>query len=358
MKFSGTYEAFTVSKLRVLVSANAENFSQIGLKYKKADGTYETKWSAVDATNSRAEFSGLNFYVPNADYAFIDVLANLKTTDNGATTGVGPTLDIEGVAGFFEANGTGDSNTQLTAASTDSSTTGNAMYLVKSKPVFTIETLPTTVLADGAKTLLKFTVSSGVGTASFKKLQFNVTASDNSTSGTLNLHSFRLYNAANTSTALNCTFSDTVIATSTAGSLLNGASATYGDNANSRYVMVIFDSAAHAASTYGDSAGEEIINAGSPMTYLLQATVAGSAQYDSITSKVAAEDIATSFTKGIVTADYSDLDVLINNASDNSMMWSDYASTTAHSAAVGGSSDWYSGLYISSLETSTATLSR
>jgi len=362
VKFTSSYEDMTVTKLRVVAAQTTGNLTDAVLSYKDKAGT--TKTATKGFVGANADFTGLDIYVKKDVYSYIDVKANVKTTTAGATAGSNTTLSIDGANGF-EALGASGSSTKLTAVSTESDTVGNAMYVVKSKPTFTTQSLSaTSIIAGSEQAIYKFSITADAGNdISIKQLPFSVSVSDSG--ATMYLHSIRLRrvatNGVGESTNLNATLMNITGATGYLTSASNGilnvaySSAGYqwGDSANSRTMAAIFDTtSSYTGATQGDSKGEEIISAGQTRTYELVATPVTVTTGDAISVKMPT-DQNTTFAQGIIIPDWDDPDDILDlGAAGNAdttvadYIWSDNASSS-HTATVNSdsSADWYNGAF-------------
>ena len=349
------YESLSVSKMKFRASANSGNFASVKLVGRNQAGDTVEYTAAVDA-NRYATFTGMNLFVDDTGEN-VDVYVTLNTVGNGATVGTAATWDLQTAS--FQANGIGGSNSNVTSF-TDSDSASNALRVVKSKPVFA-NAGANGSLSDGVNTLYKFTVTpSGEDKISIKKLKFNVDATDASGT-TLNLHSFRLYKGTSCTTGVDTAFfTDGVYGTATARSLLNGATAYYGDATASVKVYMFFEGTADSSYTDAtDAEGELVVPVGGE-TYCLKATVAASATSDSITTSIAEEGQDTSGPDyGVLAWDIADFDSVFKvDATDNDIIWSDYSSSTSHEDNIktGTSSDWFGGRYLPGLSTDATSL--
>jgi len=345
-----TYEDLSISKMKFLAGGNFGNFASVKLSGKNSAGNSVSYTRSVDGTGY-ATFTGMDLKADN-DGEYIDVYVTLNTVDNGANVGTASTWDLQTTG--FEANGIGGSNTNLTSF-TDSDSASNGLYVVKSKPVFA-NAGSNGSLADGVNTLYKFTVTpSGEDKVAIKKLKFNV----DTTGANLNLHSFRLYKGSSCTTAIDTAFFTGPTYGTTTGSLLNATTANYDADTNTVYMY--FEGASDSSYTdASDYNGELVVPVGGD-TYCLKATASGSASNYSIVTSIAEEGQDTSGpTYGILGHDWADLDGIVEvgtTAAD--IVWSDYASTTAHEDAVYTSSgDWYTGRYMPGLQSDATSLTK
>jgi hypothetical protein len=364
VKFSSAYEDMKITKLRVTAAQTTGNLSQAVLSYPDMNGTIKTAVKAFVGAN--ADFTGLDIYVRKDVFTYVDVKADIKTITNGATPGSNTTLVVSGTTGF-EATGASGGSTNLTQASSGSDTTGNAMYVVKSKPTFTTQSLGSTTLSGGvSQAIYKFSITADNGNdVAIKQLPFSVTVSDANGSD-LYLHSIRLRrvatNGSSESSDLYATLRNITgdgYATSASNGILNKTYSTLGypigDNTNSRTVAAIFDtnnSYDGSITGGGDSLGEEIISAGTTRTYELIATPVSVNTGDAVSVKMP-RDGNTTFAQGTMLFSWTDPDDIIDlgtaggaGSTVSDYVWSDNSSGTSHTAVVSGSSaDWYNGAF-------------
>lgn len=345
-----SYETLAISKMKFLAGGNFGNFASVKLSGKNSAGNSVSYTRSVDGSGY-ATFTGMDLKA-DEDGEYIDVYVTLNTVSNGANVGTASTWDLQTTG--FEANGIGGSNTNLTSF-TNSDSASNALYVVKSKPVFA-NAGSNGSLADGVNTLYKFTVTpSGEDKVAIKKLKFNV----DSTGSALNLHSFRLYKGTSCTTAIDTAFFTGPTYGTTTGSLLNATTANYDEDTNTVYMY--FEGASDSSYTdASDYNGELVVPVGGE-TYCLKATASGSATNTSVVTSIAEEgQDTTGPTYGILGHDWADLDGIVEvgtTAAD--IVWSDYASTTAHEDAVYTSSgDWYTGRYMPGLQSDATSLTK
>jgi len=165
-KFEAQNDAYTISQLVFAIPATGTTaISSVNLK----DGStiLQSRPAAQAVT-----FNG--FATPitvNANTTkVLDVEVVLSAVGYGAgTTGADLTSD-------FTSAIVRPSSTGIAGAPTDSTVSGNSLYVYKAIPTITLATLPTASLtAPGEYVLSKFTISTdGTGTIGWKKLQFTV----------------------------------------------------------------------------------------------------------------------------------------------------------------------------------------
>jgi hypothetical protein len=281
-KFTATRENFNVDKLTVLnVPTIGANFtvggtvatsavSQVEIKYTDMNGVQQTKTGSL--SGGKATFSGLTFYVAAGTDASVDVYADVSTM-----AAVGETLsgqafrlgiqDTANTISTFNAVGSSSSNTVNNP--TFVGMAGVNQYLVrKSVPTFAKASGLSSNLGSGILYGLTITADSA-GAIGFGRLVFNV-----NNTGVGNLSSFKFKKAGTLmSAALGVDKAN--IWNSIVGSDLAGAG-TIAAHANNN-VVVSFNQ-------------EETIAGGSSQTYTLEATPAGFANTDSVTTKLAADD--------------------------------------------------------------------
>jgi len=357
VRFTSSYEDMKVTKLRVsLSSGTIGNLTSVTLSYKNSAGNTETKTQGFNGNN--ADFTGLDIKVVKDTYAYVDIGANVKTITDGATSGSNVSLIIDGTTSF-EAVGVNNSSTKLTSISTNNATAGNAMYVVKSKPTFTTQSLSGTTISSGVENVIyKFSVTADAGAdVSLKKLPFQVSVSD-ADSG-MYLDSIRLRRVASGGVAESSNLYATLVnvtgngfSTSLDNGILNEAAGVnlWGDASASRTMVAIFDTNdSYDGSTAGDSKGEETVNAGSTKTYELIATVGGTVSSGDSISVYMPKDSNTTFYQGQIAMDWADFDQLVMltaDGNDGDWIWSDNSSGTTHTAdwlASTLSGDWFNG---------------
>lgn len=160
-KFEATNDSYTVTDI-TLTLANASNVANVILKVDGSAVTGGTKPGATSVT-----YSGLAIPVAANGYTVVDVALELGTVGAGAGTSGASILTT--LTAATARNSAGSS-----AAVTESNPAGNAMYVYRSLPTITNQTLPDTNLAAATMTVAKFTVA-GSGDIAWKKFIFTVT---------------------------------------------------------------------------------------------------------------------------------------------------------------------------------------
>ena len=330
IKFTATKEDWTVNKLRVelATTANESSISKVKISYPGGSDIGTLSGGYV-------KFTGLNWKIEKDTEEILTISVDLAAINQDiATTGrdlkIG--LDCSTAADDCEAVGTsstvkGDANGEL------SDVDGNSMYLRKSRPTVAMAALPSSSLIDGTKVINKFTVTAdAAGAITMKKFSWNINVSDNS-GADLSLTSWKLYDTGNP-TAL-AGFWSNGTTTSTAGTvpLTKGASA----------LIVELD--------------DEIeIAAGATKTFELKATVAGSAQYDSVSSSLF-NDIADTAVRTGGLADHATQGVQLEDSIPVDFLWSDKARGANHTDSYQTTyDDWTNGYLIKVLPTDTVSL--
>lgn len=158
-KFESTNDSYTVTDLALTI-ADASNVGTVTVR-----GTGFTSVSKPGAAS--VSFSGLSIPVAanGSVVVFVDLV--LGTVGSGAgTSGASILTTLTSASGRDSAG--------AVATVTESNPAGNAMYVYKSLPTVTTQTLPDTKLTAGTKTIAKFTVAAS-GEIAWKKMIFTVT---------------------------------------------------------------------------------------------------------------------------------------------------------------------------------------
>ncbi|MBI2050369.1 MAG: hypothetical protein HYT31_01010 [Parcubacteria group bacterium] len=293
-----------------------------------------------------------------------------KTLTLKADVNVWPTIS-SGSTHTFSLNATPleDSSTTraITARGVGSSTavngpttgvTGNALTVRRAYPLVERMALTSTTLSGGAisqKQVANFKVSAVGGQVRLKKMTFQVSWTDTTTSTLLSLSNFKLYRNGSllgtseyvifdgTGTAAGDELSPSGTATLTSQSMANAGLASRAENSTSTYVTVLLGDQRTGYDNADDGDGEEIIDAGSSNTYELKLDVANahvgaSTDSDSVTVQLLGDDTQTA----ALTHDLSSLSYVTTNyrygvvglnATNYNFLWSDYsANTNDHSA--------------------------
>jgi len=309
VKFTATNEAFTITKLQIS-EGDSTAYDAIGnviLEYKNKAGNTVTKQYYIDASGD-ASFTGLDMYVPKDATAVLTIKAQIPTIAAGVESGDAPGLDFDYDSTTFSALGE-SSNVARTTGPTD--VNANNMIVRKTVPTITLVALPTTVLNDGTQTISKFSITAdAAGDVFFKELNYTyaTTTGVDVTNSTI-----YLYKYSDQSTALN-----------TAESLTK-------DGSNALEVVLT---------------SEEVVAAGTSVTYVLKGTISGSASDRSF---------STSF-KGsaVTTAGTSTTYDLMKLEETGGLLWSD-GSASPHSSS---SADYADCTYVRNLPTDSQTMSK
>jgi hypothetical protein len=167
-KFTTSYDAYTITEMVVTFPASAGTV--IGSAVLM-DGT--TQLASKSLSGTTATFSGLAIPVPADTSKTIDVKVVLGSVGTGAgTTGA----DLTATLASYKAD-----NSQGTETSATPSTAGNAIYVYKSLPTISKESLPTQLISSGVQTVAKFTVT-GDGAVAWKNIVFTYAMNSVSTS--------------------------------------------------------------------------------------------------------------------------------------------------------------------------------
>jgi len=328
--FNAANESFTITNLTVsstvynlntTSSASSRSIGSIILEYPKKDGTTGTATGYLNSSN-KVNFNNLSFYVGRNVGATLKIKVAFSSIGSGAQSGdyadfnVNPSDDTEAT---FAATGE-NSGSRIYAYTGSSGVTGNKMYVRRTRPTVSLVTLPSTVLTDGTKTISRFSISAdSAGDVTWKAIGFTLSSSSGVTitDSTVKLYKDGDDTALNTATSVvNPTNRDTIKVTTT---------------------------------------DEQTITKGTSQTYVLKATVAGSAANRSLVVNVGINSGAT--TAGTST-DYT---ALANY--ETSFLWSDRAggsTLTATDDAIhtGSTFDWCDSNYVKSLPTDSQTLSQ
>ncbi|PIR52686.1 hypothetical protein COU76_05135, partial [Candidatus Peregrinibacteria bacterium CG10_big_fil_rev_8_21_14_0_10_49_10] len=193
-KYSAQNEAFTVKKLDIVMDEDssftdtpettyARALKRVGLTYTKKDGTSTTVYA--DLASGKASFTNLELYVPKDGSAFVTVIGDLNTVENGAVSGDTIRLGLNEQSGTannaFEALGEGSSEQRTVAnlSTYSSSSTVKTMTLRKAAPTVAKLSTAGTKLNNGQNDIAAITVAADAGkTVSLKRLAFEYDASD------------------------------------------------------------------------------------------------------------------------------------------------------------------------------------
>jgi len=255
-------------------------------------------------------------------------------------------------------------------------TGGNNITVRKSYPVVTRLALPTTTLNSGSTdgvSIAKYSVTATGNDIRLKKLTFNVTLNDTTTSTLMSLSSFKLYrngtemgsseyaifDGSGTAQADELSHSGTAtLSTDTLKGSLGAANST-----STRMVVVFSTRALLAAGQTGS--GEETIAAGSTNTYEIKCNVANAHQgattdSDSVVVTLLGEDsISSNYTGNLsnVAATTYRFGVVGLNSTNYNFVWSDYSANigdhTSTIPSTGG--DWTYGYQVRSTASTPAS---
>ncbi len=290
-KFTAINEHYSLTEVVVKVGDDAAtNITNMQLK----DGSTVLATAPVTGTSGsyHVTFTGLNVPVEANNSKVLTVAATLGdiTYSNGTSGAL-----IKATLDSFKAN-----NSQGVESTDTSDRVGSNMYVYKSIPTITNQTLPSTVLTAGTKTLAKISISSDSNPIDWDQIIFNI---DKSASTTLS--SFVLTD--DSGTTINGTFS-----TSTIGTVATGTT------------------------TFVPSSEQAVSGT---KTYILKANIGGT---------IASNDHVSI---NILSDSYQANDTVANSTSNN-FVWSD-ESAANHSTAT---SDWTGGNLVKNLPTDSQTL--
>jgi hypothetical protein len=308
-KIFANNDTYTVTDLAFAVSASAgaaiQNFT---LKDQASGVTLASNaaFTGANSATSTATTTGLSLAIPANTSKIVDVWATLSAvgTPGYATTSV----DVRATLAGLKANGsTGSQETNYTGY------TGNAIYTVKTRPVLTNVTLPSTVLAAGTQTVSKVSIAAdAAGAVAWAKLiyTFSKTSVPLITYSTL-----ALYDESGTQIA--GTFSTTTVS---------------GSNGNATAGTIIF-----TPSTEQQISGSK--------TYSLKLAITGAI--------VAGESFSTSIASSSLLP-VAGADSAAVAATAATFVWSDLSSSP-HST---GSADWLNDTYVKNIPTDAQTMSK
>jgi len=277
---------------------------------------------------------------------------DVKTISGGADSGSADSFDI---AAGADLAGTGAGSGAAVTANA-AVTIGKYKVVRKSLPTYAPSTAGlSTNLGNGTSRLYQFTVTAdSAGDVSLKKVTFDLTMNDNDGGGELVLSNAKIYNAADSSNAIQ-------VLNETAAANVYTCGAGDADNAFNDYATTII-----CAFT-----AEETIAAGSTNTYFLEATVAGSETSDFITTRLADESttlgantnleyLDDEATGAIVELDTAFAKAGTETAADH--IWSDFSAGAGHTEAFGavddGDNDWTGGYLLDVIPSTDFTISK
>ena len=310
VKFTASNEAFTVTKLQISepTAGAYDATGKVVLEYTNEAGDLVTKEGYLDGSGD-VSFTGLDMWVPKDETAVLTVKSEIPTIAAGVDSGDLPQLDFDYDATTFSALGE-LSNTVVTTGPTD--VNGNPMVIRKTVATITNVALPSTVLNDGTQTIAKFSVAAdAAGDVYFQELNWTYATSTgvDITDGTI-----FMYKESDQSTALN-----------SADSLPTDDSMVF------EIIMTT----------------EQVVAAGTSVTYVVKGTVSGSADNKSFSTNL--KSSASAATAGTSTT-YADL----KTYETGGIVWSD-GSATPHSST---SADYADCTYMKNLPADSQTLSR
>lgn len=291
-KFTGKNESFTVKKLDVVLdtdngfadvpeTTNSDRVAGVKLMYTNSAGEEVTTSAStgIGANTGGYEFSGLDFFVPKDDDAFLTVMADLTSVDQAADSGKSIKLGFNEqpaqAQNNFEAIGTGSGDTlKIDSANlsvTAAGTLVNSHVVRKSVPTVAKATSGlSTSLTTGQKTVYGFKVSADAdgSTVNWRQVKMRITGNMSNNADTVN--NFKFYKGSTNKT-------DDVQIIIDATPADGGGAA--GDNLEGTGTDIVdagltFDLVARVE--WNDSVlSEESITAGSSATYYLKADVGG-----------------------------------------------------------------------------------
>jgi len=333
VKFTATDENWTVNKLRVEIPTTANESSITSVKIAYGDTTKSGVLSG-----GFVKFTDMGWVIAQDTEAILTISVDVAELNaNIATTGRDLKIGLDCAAVADDCEAVGSSSTVLGDGISElSDVDGNSMYLRKTIPTVTAVTLPSSVLLDGTKVINKFSVTANAaGEVDLKKLSWDVIVSDNSAAG-LSVTTWKLYKNGS-GTAIAGTWSDgSTSSTSGTVPLTIGSS------------VLMFE-----------PTSEISVPAASVATFELKALVAGSAQYDSISSNLLNDDNDVAqgiITGGLVNEATGDL-VDLEGAVEVDFLWTDRARGVNHTDTMQTTyDDWTNGYLIETLPLETVSL--
>lgn len=375
--FQGAYEGFTISTLTLVNDTTGNTYGDdaksslaikaITLKYPDKNGVLKTATAPLKADGT-VRFGSLDFFVKRNVDSFLEVyvdlnpFADLPESASGETfrlaiQNINNTLDTFKAVGEFSGDSftLGDNGLAMTYSSQEQ------FIFRKSRPVFELGTNSSNLLA-GTNTLINLEITADeTASLTLGRLTFDLNVND-ADHANLNLDNFKFFDGSNA-------LDSVTIYDATGGqdvSPSGGGALTEG----SFKVIVSFND-------------EETISAGQTKIYKLKAEVNGSANSDSVTTRLADGDESAPLlgltnageentgklfvngdaTAGIFTA--ADTDFSRLESANANILWSDLSAkphqiTQITNGAVtsdSGSADWTNGflLGITNLESSILT---
>ncbi|MFH0740175.1 MAG: peptidoglycan-binding domain-containing protein [bacterium] len=293
---SSSPEAMSVTGLiatTTLTTATVSSVSNLVLS-ATIDGV-ASSWTGVTLTglaaNERADFGSLMTVNPLVIPAGKEAVVTLK-----ADVASWPTAPSGGVVTFALASTTWKGEGDPTSVTVYA--VGNAQTLYKSKPTVTLtaQPLPGGTFSDGTQTLIKFRIAADAkGAIDLQRVNIKVAVNDiATTTSNLSIQDISLYEVGDT-TVLNDRVS--INATATAAYTDYSASSTVADSIfGGALTGDPLSKTGNILLTNNDGSALTQIGAGSYVDFEVKATIAGSAQYDTMTFSLddlsAAEDNA------------------------------------------------------------------
>lgn len=322
IKFYTTKEAFTVDKLTIQIGTGAGSYDNVQyVKLYDGAGTTPISSGVSLDSNGKAQFTGLTLNVPALTETFITVFVKTtamgeRTTATDGTAGVGAdtgdplNASLSTTADEFHAIGTSSSvvDNQADAA------VSNTHVVRKANISIVYDTLPTTALGNGAKTLLRYKVTAVGNAVSLKGLLPSVTLNDADSGGELAITAGTVY---------------LYDVTGGVETQLNAAGVN-----NAAFIPI-------------DDAKVPTIAAGETKIYEVRGTVAGTETGDSIDSKLVMDAAALSGTTETSTLAIAD--------PNNDFIWSD---NSADTHTLGTSVEWANSYLFSSWPSGIQTLTK
>ena len=183
-KFEAVNSGFKVTDLVLTLGADAATVVQT-VKISSSTDSFSAERPGATTVN----FNGLDWDIPANQNAVLDVDLVLGTIGYSAgNSGAALLTTLTDATAVSSATG-------VSAAATESDPAGEAHYAYAAVPSITMQTLPSTVLTNGTKTLAKFTVNTnGTGTVAWKEVMFDI-AKTGGAAGDPELSSFAFYDA-------------------------------------------------------------------------------------------------------------------------------------------------------------------
>ena len=274
--FTSQYESFNVEKLTFSTTAGA-NFGSLEISYPTETGTRtQTGYFANDVVT----FTGMTMYVSKDATAVLTTKGNLNSVTTGATAG--NTIDIDlrlnSTDTFRVTSGSGVDENPASGGSVTghSNLTGSDHRIFRTKPTIAFVGPASATLTDGTKTLLEFSITADAGyDVKLYGVNSNMILTDNATTSNLQITNVELYDKSDMSTALTDVIQ--IDNASTTGTLTVGSGTSASETVDVQLVKTDDGSASVLVDT---------IPAGQTVTYVIQGTVSGSAQYDSIIARL------------------------------------------------------------------------